>query len=376
MTYRAIWSTLIFEAIAGTALAVAPDLSDRSFAEAAVTVMTFDMLAEQCQARGGFTGADTAKVAKWQRDNQVDRIRARIDALSQDADTRERLTGLRASMAQKLAAVGGAQSCAAAVAATRTDTAQIAARSPMLLQALGGTNNEPQSMPSKPLHNAAPAVRVTPSPTVAALAASVDSFAFDSQMQMGVGGFLYPVPVPVVLFRNGEALTDVEGLSFRGGIEAHKLAHPGDWTRWRRDGGRLQLLDPKKGWDNLAYNVNYSQLPSGYRLNGEFGSISGSGTVAIAGTDSVAAWRNYAFTPDGRVVRGGGAGGYTELPDQGSTAVSSRSAVRRGRYRIEGITLHIQYDDGSSEAHIIVTDPKDPKAAIWLDGIGYSRKSK
>jgi hypothetical protein len=137
----------------------------------------------------------------------------------------------------------------------------------------------------------------------------------------------------------------------------------------------LQLLDPKKGWDDLIYNVSYSKLPSSFALDGAYGSLSGSGTVAIGGTDSAAAWRDYAFTSNGRVVRGGGAGAYAAGPGH-STAVSNTAANLRGRYRIDGITLQIQYDDGSNEAHIIVTDPKDPEAAIWLDGVGYSRKSK
>lgn len=39
-----------------------------------------------------------------------------------------------------------------------------------------------------------------------------------------------------------------------------------------------------------------------------------------------------------------------------------------------GITLVITYHDGSTESRIIVTDPKDAKGAIWLDGVGYSRR--
>lgn len=59
-----------------------------------------------------------------------------------------------------------------------------------------------------------------------------------------------------------------------------------------------------------------------------------------------------------------------------ATSMSSIAPNRRGRYRLDGVTLYIQYDDGSSEARIIVTNPSDPKAAIWLDGIGYTRAGK
>jgi hypothetical protein len=210
----------------------------------------------------------------------------------------------------------------------------------------------------------------------ASIAAGIDSFGFDSRMQMGVGGYLYPSPVPVVLFRNGDALTDISGLGFRGGIQAHKLAHPKAWTHWRRSGGQLQLRDSKQAWRKLPYQATYAKLPAGFRLDGTYGSISGTGTAAVGGSDSVVAWREYAFARDGRVVRGGGAGAYAAIAGGGSTAVSSVAPDRRGRYRIDGITLQISYDSGATESRIIVTDPNDPKGAIWLDGTGYTRKSK
>jgi hypothetical protein len=34
----------------------------------------------------------------------------------------------------------------------------------------------------------------------------------------------------------------------------------------------------------------------------------------------------------------------------------------------------IAYDDGSTEQRVVITDPGDPKAAIWLDGTGYVRR--
>ena len=36
------------------------------------------------------------------------------------------------------------------------------------------------------------------------------------------------------------------------------------------------------------------------------------------------------------------------------------------------LTLH--YGDGREEQRLIVTDPSDPRSAVWIDGIGYSRK--
>jgi hypothetical protein len=337
--------------------------------------MSFDVLAERCQAQGGFAAADSNKVAAWQRENHVDKVRARLAELSHDAAAAQRLAALRQNLKQKLAPVQGKQSCAAAVATTAIPNAQFARNAPDMLQALGGS--VPAEKTTRPAAIAPPpAGRAAADSTARApLADSIDSFGFDSRMRMDVGGFLYPVPVPVVLFRNGDALTDIEGLSFSSGPAAHKRAHPDLWTQWRRNGARIQLHDAKKGWRDLTYKTTYAKLPAGYALDGAYHSLSGSGTVAIGGTDSVAAWREYAFGRDGRVVRGGGAGAYAQIAG-GATAISSVAPNQRGRYRIDGITLHIQYDDGAKEARIIVTDPEDPKAAIWLDGIGYKRKNR
>ncbi|MGH1394260.1 MAG: hypothetical protein ACRAVC_09505, partial [Trichormus sp.] len=108
-------------------------------------------------------------------------------------------------------------------------------------------------------------------------------------------------------------------------------------------------------------------------LTGLFRLLSGTGTIAVGGSQSVTAWRDYRFSPDGRVVRGQGAGGRAESGNS-SVVTSNVAPNQRGRYRIQGLVLHITYDDGSEERRILITNPQDPKSAIWLDGIGYARR--
>jgi hypothetical protein len=97
--------------------------------------------------------------------------------------------------------------------------------------------------------------------------------------------------------------------------------------------------------------------------------------VAIGGGASVAAWRNYTFFSDGRVMRDGGAG--SSVSGSGSSVVTSSAAPnQRGRYQVDGLVLRINYDDGSTENRIIITNPKDPKGAIWLDGKGYVKRKR
>lgn len=177
---------------------------------------------------------------------------------------------------------------------------------------------------------------------------------------------------PIVLFRGGEVLLDVTGLSFPAGLEAHRRAHPEDWSRWRREGGKLQVARDG-GWKNPSFQATYPRLPDGFRLDGLFRSLSGTGTLAVGGTQEVTAWSDYRFSADGSVVRGGGVGGRSEAGNA-SVATSSAARTRRGRYSIDGLTLRITYDDGSVESRILIADPTDPKTAIWLDGVGYVRR--
>lgn len=223
-----------------------------------------------------------------------------------------------------------------------------------------------------PLH-AAPAAASPP----AALLAEIDSFGFHSRMAMGVGGFLTTRIFPVVLFRNGDALLDVEALAHPGGLAAHRSARAKDWTRWRRAGGELQLELPGKGgvrdWRKLHFQTTYPKLPSGFRLDGRYRSLKAVGNLAMGGTDSVTAYSEYTFTPDGRVTRGAGVGSTSQAGDV-STATSNVAPDRRGRYDIDGLTLRLRWDDGRSENRILVADPNDPKTALWLDGVGYVRR--
>lgn len=207
---------------------------------------------------------------------------------------------------------------------------------------------------------------------LAPLLESIEAFGFDSRPAVGVGGFITLDIYPIVLFKSGEVLTDVSGLAHPGGMEAHRRAHPGDWTRWRRQGGELQLAK-EKGWEKPSFQSTYQRLPDDFRIDGFFRSLSGVGNVSIGGTDAVTAWREYRFWRDGRVVRGGGSGAQAAA-GSASVVTSSVAPNQRGRYRVEGMRLLITYDDGSVEAYILIADPTDPKTGIWLDGNAFPRR--
>lgn len=346
--------------IALVALAVPPArAADEAFLKAAVVVGTFDHYAGECRRRGSPTPADATTLKAWEAEPGVAGVRARLPQI--EPAQKQQLDRALAEIVRQVDAKRG-DPCAAAAAITRTPEARLATAAPPPVAA-------PNAGAARPAPTPPPATGPDP-----AVLAQIDSFGFDMRMTMGVGGFLTGDVYPVVLFRDGQLLEDVEGLLHPGGLAAHRREYPKRWTRWRRQGGELQL-EGSKGWKKLTFQVTYAKLPDGLRLDGTYRRLSGGGTVAVGGNDSVAAWSEYHFGRDGRVTRGGGMGGHSEF-DRSSVATRSLAANRTGSYRIDGLMLRIRYDDGSEEARLLITDPKDPTGAIWLDGRGYAQSKR
>lgn len=332
--------------------------TEKALARAAISIAMFDELSRRCANASGFSPAQQKEADSWQSANGVAKLRARVQGLSQPL--RRQIDEAANQVLTQVA--GGANPCMAAVSVTRLAESQFAGNLPQLLT----------DIPARPAAPAQPAAR-KPAQGVgrgAELAAKIEGFGFDTCTRMGYGGMVMVSACPVVLFRDGEALTDVEALGDPRGLAAHQVAKPKYWTRWRRSGGNVQL-DKEDGWKDLGFTAVYSTLPKNFTLDGRFRSMGGSGTVAIGGSQAVAAWTDYVFFPDGRVERGGGAAASSS--DSGvSVTTGSNATGRTGRYRLDGLMLVMDFDDGSSERRIIIADPKDGgRGTMWLDGEGY-----
>jgi hypothetical protein len=332
---------------------------ETAYVKAGIVLATFDDLQQKCERSGGFDVAQRREVEAWQSTHGVDALRTHLNGPGLSPALREQVRVASAQVVRQVAS--GVKPCLAAVSLTRTADAQFANRLPRL----------PAN--STPVPAAKP--EVEPASTrfaadMTRVATDIEGFAFDSCTRIGYGGMVMFTPCPVVLFRDGSALTDVEGLSHPQGMAAHRAAQPKHWTQWRRTGERIQLMK-EDVWKNITYTAVYSTLPKNFRLDGRFSSTRGGGNTALGGGQAVIAWSDYLFRPDGTVQRGGGAGA-SSMDSGVAVTTSSRAAGKSGHYHIEGLTLVIEYDDGSSERRVIIADPKDGgKGTMWLDGEGY-----
>lgn len=358
--------------VAGALQAQPLPVTDPAFLRAALIVSLYDRLQADCRNNGGFDAAQSASTDRWQAAHGVHAIRARMPELAAHASLERQVKqGAEAASARVLGEKH--EPCAAAVAVTRLPDAQFATVAPQLAAsaATPGATSADAAAPDTATPRS-PAPPVAQASASAALLSQIDSFGFDTRPKLGVGGFVTLDIFPVVLMKSGEALTDVKGLGAPGGLEAHKRAHPEHWTRWRREGGKLQLAK-KKGWEPLPFQTTYARLPDDLELDGLYRDLEGSGTIGVGGTQSVTAYDEYRFSPDGTVERTGGAGSSAQAGDT-TVTTGARREVRHGRYTVDGLTLEIRYQDGNSEKRILIADPKDPGKAIWLDGVGYVRR--
>lgn len=357
------------------AVAAPPTLQEPQFAKAAVLVTLADRLATGCAAQRGHTPEERARLDDWARRNQLDKVRSHLAQLAAQPAMQALHHSLLAGVDQQMSSLP-ADRCSAALALSRVPDAQLAQTMPGLLARLPEVAAPTEVAAPANVPASAAADVVATGASLAALQRQIDSFGFDSRATMGIGGFMTMKTFPIVLFRDGTALLEIEALARPAELAAHRRANPGDWSRWRREDGELQLERRGKdgtAWQKLYFQATYPRLPEGFRLDGRFRSLAGVGNLAVGGTDSVVAYQEYSFAPDGRVLRGGGAGSSATGGDF-SVATASAAPARRGRYRIDGLLLAIDWDDGSRESRLIVADPKDPKTAIWLDGTGYVRR--
>lgn len=333
-----------------------PAVTDPAFLQAAVVLGAFDRLASACAATGGFVPGQQDIIDDWRATQRVDLIRARLKQLAAHPTQEAQVTQAADLIVTQLGAQGLAP-CPAATSVARLPQAEFTRSAAAFV------------VTDAPAPAAVPAI-APPAPPNAL--AAIDSIGFHTRAKMGVGDFVTLDVFPVLMLRSGELVKDVAALREPGGLDAHRAAHPAAWTRWRRQGGSLELLTTE-GWKPLAYQTSYAALPANLVLDGGFRALGGTGNVALGGSDSVAVWDAYRFAPDGRVERSGGAGASAAFGDAGVTTRST-AAGRRGRYRIDGLTLVIDYDDGAREQRVLVIDPRAPDKALWLDGTAYVRR--
>lgn len=125
-----------------------PAVTSEAYLKAALVVKTFDHYAAACNRRRAFNADEARQINTWQRDNGVEKIRARLPELEKFPDRKLQLEQAAATTV-KLATARGARECAAAVALTRSPEAQFAKVAPQLLRDASEPSSPATPKPSR-----------------------------------------------------------------------------------------------------------------------------------------------------------------------------------------------------------------------------------
>lgn len=354
-----------------TAFAQQIDTNSAEYINAATVVTAYDHFMERCD-RDSLPTADAESFAKWESDNLVPQFRAHL--AETDPNQAGPVWAIRDELASEFESYG-IRGCFGASALITTPQADLFATAPAVMATLGtaASASQPQTtreLATQPQGNQQSTTTPDTDGVAAELRDQIDGFAFDAKYGFGIGGFMTIDVIPVVLFATGDVLLKIEQLSAVDGIAHGHQLDPEAWSKWRRQGNEIQV-ERSAGWENLPFTATYSELPSGFQLNGRYRSIGGGGSVAFGGTTSVAAWTDYVFMEGGVVLRGGGASGSSEFGNT-SVVVANLPPEQRGRYEIDGLMLNMYFDNGDAFSYVLVTDPSSDNSAIWLDGVAFA----
>jgi hypothetical protein len=179
---------------------------------------------------------------------------------------------------------------------------------------------------------------------------------------------------PLILLKNNIVCDCAEFNFDELNLAAVARKSPNDIGQWRVEGGKIQIKWTKsKNWSGLSFpNSKGKPLGDNWKGSGTYKRITSSGYGMPGGDNSASTFVStmLTFSPDGRFSEGNVVSSTVE--GGGSrTVAGGQSAAKNGRYKVEGWSLVLTYDNGKVERSTAITD-NDP-STFWLGGKGYVR---
>jgi hypothetical protein len=187
------------------------------------------------------------------------------------------------------------------------------------------------------------------------------SFAVDGRLKLVGLGTTFEA-FPIVLFRDGRALTDTGALIFPAGLAAHRAQYPTAWTQWRASGADVQILQTDGTWKTITANNVKAMAEGDFTVAGVYESVSVGSSLSL----TVITSSQYTFTHAGAVGKGSYAVG-----ESANVSAISTTPDKRGTYTVNGYRLTITLENGTVEQHVIVFDENNGDN-IFIDGAMYS----
>jgi hypothetical protein len=184
------------------------------------------------------------------------------------------------------------------------------------------------------------------------------------EYESGLGGAVYPVYDPYILFKDGTIYSEPDSLD----LAASKRNDPKKWGVWRPEGGLLKITwnaKPDKykreEWKKDSYK-NVSPAKKGETISGSFKTMSGGGNTALGGDVMVVSSNTITFNDQGQFTLAKIGGGSS------STVSSYYKGQDAGTYTPDGYTIELRFNGGKTERKFFYFYPDDRK----YFGIGTS----
>jgi hypothetical protein len=192
----------------------------------------------------------------------------------------------------------------------------------------------------------------------------ISSVIMHLEYESGVGGGIYPVYNPYILFKDGTIYSEPNNLD----IAASKRNEPKKWGVWKLEGGLLRITwnaKPDKykreEWKRDSYK-NVAIAKKGETLSGKFKTFSGGGNTALGGDVMIVKSDTITFNSQGQFTLATVSGGST------STVSSYYKGKDAGTYTLDGYSIELKFNSGKTERKFFYFYPDDRK----YFGIGSS----
>lgn len=160
----------------------------------------------------------------------------------------------------------------------------------------------------------------------------------------GAGGMRLPAWRPYLLFKDGTAYAEPKLAPDHMDLARSRQDETERWGTWTKQAGAKILSMP--GHAPMPTAQCLAPVAAGTSIQGSYKHVGGGGNTISGGHAAFSHSDYYRFYSDGRFR----CGSLSGLVSPGASVVS-QSATRMGRYRIEGYSIDLRYDDGG-EAHL------------------------
>jgi hypothetical protein len=194
--------------------------------------------------------------------------------------------------------------------------------------------------------------------------ANIHAVIMHLEYEAGMGGAIYPVYNPYILFKDGSIYQDPVTSPADMDMTNSKQTEPKKWGTWTMSSDKLIIYWPlekpkyqNSTWEKSSYK-NVLPAKKGETLQGSFKTLAGGGNTALGGDVLVVAAANITFNQEGKFTMAKTAGVSSGSDVWENTNSKTGEA---GTYTLDGYTIELKYNNGKTQRQFFYFYPDSRK---------------